>query len=239
MTDCFNKTTKHRFGNPDEPSYIKFGAARDKDPKFNIRSGQLKLLGWVNSGLFIWVFIWMSCTGQRSKHFLNRRLGKSSMRSRNNVEPLAGRSRCVHSPIPSWSPSDKWLLQSLSFLWAGFPRVIGSFLGSRATCCLVEYNSVAQTVTRKHGAFAPSFRLFTFLLSNKAVADGAIAFYLDHIVSVRVARWTYGTEYHICYNPSNPQHAARSETIFTFPSGTRYVPKAFRAMLEKVRFHIY
>ena len=51
MTDCFDKTTKHRFTNPDEPSYIKFGSTRDKDPNFNIRAGQLKLPGWVNFGL--------------------------------------------------------------------------------------------------------------------------------------------------------------------------------------------
>jgi len=45
MISYFDKTTKHRFRNSDEPSYIKFGATRDKDPNFDIRSGQLKLPG--------------------------------------------------------------------------------------------------------------------------------------------------------------------------------------------------
>ena len=45
MAGCFNKTTKVRFRNPDEPSYIKFGTPRDKDLVFNIQVGRLKLLG--------------------------------------------------------------------------------------------------------------------------------------------------------------------------------------------------
>jgi hypothetical protein len=47
MTSIFDKSTKLRFRNPDEPSYIKFGGVRDKDPGVGIRSGQLKLLGSV------------------------------------------------------------------------------------------------------------------------------------------------------------------------------------------------
>jgi hypothetical protein len=42
---CFDKTTKFRFRNSDEPQYIKFGEPRDNDPSYNIRFGQLKLLG--------------------------------------------------------------------------------------------------------------------------------------------------------------------------------------------------
>ena len=45
MTSCFDKTTKLRFRNPGEPSYIKFGGVRDKDLAVGIRSGQLKLPG--------------------------------------------------------------------------------------------------------------------------------------------------------------------------------------------------
>ena len=45
----FDKTTKLRFRNADEPQYIKFGTIRDKDPQLNIRSGQLKLLGYASN----------------------------------------------------------------------------------------------------------------------------------------------------------------------------------------------
>jgi hypothetical protein len=45
MTDIFDGTTKLRFRNPEDPSYIKFGTVRDKDPQRDIRNGQLKLSG--------------------------------------------------------------------------------------------------------------------------------------------------------------------------------------------------
>lgn len=45
IVGCFDKTTKLRFRNSEEPQYIKFGGARDNDPSCNIRFGQLKLLG--------------------------------------------------------------------------------------------------------------------------------------------------------------------------------------------------
>jgi len=179
MTDCFDKTTKHRFGNPDEPSYIKFGAARDKDPKFNIRSGQLKLLGSEVEALF-------------------------EPSAREIINAIEEQRRAASKTISS------------VFLVGGFSA--SDWLFSRLERYLLPHG---MQFCRPDSH------------ANKAVADGAIAFYLDHIVSVRVARWTYGTEYLMCYIPSNPQHAARSETIITFPSGRRYIPKAFRAMLEK------
>ena len=45
IVECFDKSTKLRFRNSDEPQYIKFGGARDNDPDCNIRFGQLKLMG--------------------------------------------------------------------------------------------------------------------------------------------------------------------------------------------------
>ena len=44
---CFDKTTKLRFRKVNEPQYIKFGSTRDNDEAYNIRFGQLKLMGWV------------------------------------------------------------------------------------------------------------------------------------------------------------------------------------------------
>ena len=46
----FDKTTKLRFRDPEEPQFIKFGTLRDKDPRVGIRSGQIKLNGWVSMG---------------------------------------------------------------------------------------------------------------------------------------------------------------------------------------------
>jgi len=45
IVDCFDKTTKLRFRNSDEPQFIKFGGTKDNDESCNIRFGQLKLLG--------------------------------------------------------------------------------------------------------------------------------------------------------------------------------------------------
>jgi len=45
IVECFDKTTKLRFRNSDEPQFIKFGGARDNDQNCNIRFGKLKLLG--------------------------------------------------------------------------------------------------------------------------------------------------------------------------------------------------
>ena len=45
MTNEFDKTTKLRFSNPAEPSYIRFGTVKDRDLAYNIKSGQLKLPG--------------------------------------------------------------------------------------------------------------------------------------------------------------------------------------------------
>ena len=47
IATCFDKTTKPRFRNVDEPQYIKFGGARDNDATSDIRFGQMKLTGYV------------------------------------------------------------------------------------------------------------------------------------------------------------------------------------------------
>ncbi|KAG1864473.1 hypothetical protein C8R48DRAFT_601941 [Suillus tomentosus] len=52
MTDIFDRTTKVRFRNPEDPSYIKFGTLYDKDPQHDIRNGQLKLSGQDVAKLF-------------------------------------------------------------------------------------------------------------------------------------------------------------------------------------------
>jgi hypothetical protein len=46
---CFDKTTKLRFNNDQQPQYIKFGGTRDNDASCNIRFGQLKLAGYVHT----------------------------------------------------------------------------------------------------------------------------------------------------------------------------------------------
>jgi hypothetical protein len=45
----FDKTTKLRFRDAEEPQFIKFGSLKDKDPRVGIRSGQIRLNGWVST----------------------------------------------------------------------------------------------------------------------------------------------------------------------------------------------
>ena len=45
MMEQFEKATKATFRNPNDPSFIRFGSMRDRDDKFGIRSGQLRVEG--------------------------------------------------------------------------------------------------------------------------------------------------------------------------------------------------
>ena len=55
-----------------------------------------------------------------------------------------------------------------------------------------------------------SARSIHVCIRNKAVAVGAISYYLDHFVVGRILRYTYGTEASIDYDPSDPEHRRRS-----------------------------
>jgi len=64
---------------------------------------------------------------------------------------------------------------------------------------------------------------------NKAVADGAISYYLDHFVKTRVTKLTYGTHIDIDYHPKNPEH--RKRPTFTAVSGAKQITNVFRVLL--------
>jgi len=56
----------------------------------------------------------------------------------------------------------------------------------------------------------PKFRSIYVWTRSKAVADGAISYYLDKFVVSRIVRYTYGTPASIRYDPSDPEHRGRS-----------------------------
>jgi len=76
---------------------------------------------------------------------------------------------------------------------------------------------------------------FYFILKifrNKAVSDGAISFYLHHIVKTRVSKVTYGTFCDVLYDPNNPNHRARD--VFTCHiSGVTRIKGFFDIILPK------
>ncbi|THG96744.1 hypothetical protein EW026_g5140 [Hermanssonia centrifuga] len=69
--------------------------------------------------------------------------------------------------------------------------------------------------------------------TNKAVAEGAVSHYLQHFVSVRVARLTYGAACCVDFDGADNDHSLRAGNIFYLPSGRLMVPDAFRVIIEK------
>ncbi|KAG8913582.1 hypothetical protein FRC00_002091 [Tulasnella sp. 408] len=68
----------------------------------------------------------------------------------------------------------------------------------------------------------------------KAVAHGGVAFYLDRNVTERTMRHTYGVSLRPWFNPSNPEHQARSHASEKDPiSGITYLDGGFFALVKK------
>ena len=70
---------------------------------------------------------------------------------------------------------------------------------------------------------------------NKAVAIGAVSYYIDRFVTTRVSKFTYGVSCDITYNPSYPAHAMRFDKSYVDAVGKTYVRGAFATMLTRVR----
>ncbi|KAF8638101.1 hypothetical protein AX17_002441 [Amanita inopinata Kibby_2008] len=68
---------------------------------------------------------------------------------------------------------------------------------------------------------------------NKAVAEGAVSFHIDHFVSTRVSKFTYGTEVSIIYNSNYQEHSARKPSSYIALNGQREIPGAFSVILTK------
>jgi len=69
---------------------------------------------------------------------------------------------------------------------------------------------------------------------NKAVADGAVSFYIDHCVGVRIATATYGIECLTSFDENDLEHVARSNKAIFRPSGRIVLPDYFDVILQKV-----
>ncbi|KZT65645.1 hypothetical protein DAEQUDRAFT_676500 [Daedalea quercina L-15889] len=69
--------------------------------------------------------------------------------------------------------------------------------------------------------------------TSKAVAEGALWFYLDHRVRARVARHTYGSACNVHYDPLNPEHLRRKHLTITNAAGATMVRFAFATIAQK------
>jgi hypothetical protein len=70
--------------------------------------------------------------------------------------------------------------------------------------------------------------------SNKAVAVGAVSFHVDHFVTGRIAKFTYGTSGGILYQPFNPEHVKREKKAYLNAAGDKRIGDHFTAMLSRV-----
>ena len=71
---------------------------------------------------------------------------------------------------------------------------------------------------------------------NRAVASGAVLFYLDNFVASRLARATYGTTVCTVFDIDDPHHLQRRAGIVLRPVTSEWVlPDLFAPILYKVR----
>lgn len=70
--------------------------------------------------------------------------------------------------------------------------------------------------------------------SNKAVAEGAISFHIDHFVSTRVAKFTYGAMILAPFVPTRADHQQRAFKKFTHIDGEVCLSDIFDPILRKV-----
>ncbi|KAJ7057214.1 hypothetical protein C8F01DRAFT_1061528 [Mycena amicta] len=179
IAECFDQTTKLKFRNPEEFSYIKFGTLRDQDPAFNIVNGQMKLPGTVIATFF-----------QPSIDAIVR-----------SVE-----QQCAVSKVPI----------SSVLLVGGFAASewLFSELKQRLSVWGLDVSRPESHV-------------------NKAVSDGAVSFYLDHYVSARFSKDTYGIKMRVPYEPSNSEHSRRSHLRFINANGEEFISNTFASILRR------
>ncbi|KAG6918264.1 hypothetical protein DXG01_015638 [Tephrocybe rancida] len=151
IASCFDKTTKLRFSNIDEPQYVKFGRPSDRCEALGISCGQIRING-------LSVFL-----------------------------------------IGGFSASN-WLYQTLK--------------------------------ASLHASGLELLRPDSHL--NKAVADGAVSYYIDHLVKARVSKYTYGIASYTPYNIANVEHRRRLASVFTDSDGVDNVQHIFSPILPKV-----
>ncbi|KIJ08850.1 hypothetical protein PAXINDRAFT_88270 [Paxillus involutus ATCC 200175] len=179
MKDIFDTTTKLRFRDPGDPQYIRFGAMRDKAPRYDIRSGQLKL------------------AGEDVARFFEPSVEEIA-------EAFEKQRKATATPI------------KYAFLIGGYAT--SDFLYRRL---------------QNHPVFSDLHLCRPASHVNKAVADGAVSFYIDHLVTSRMFWSTYGIECLHDYDPNLADHREREATRFVSVSGHMMLPKGFSSILIK------
>jgi hypothetical protein len=108
---------------------------------------------------------------------------------------------------------------------------------SRAGALAWVFRSAAQ-MDRRQCLFLPEVTpsTHTFLPSTKAVANGALAWYLDNSVSARINKYHYGTEISTPWISSDPEINSRPR--ITDASGELVVTGAWSSIVAQVNLQV-
>ena len=91
-----------------------------------------------------------------------------------------------------------------------------------------------RQITCMFGIGTPALLWYLFSTSNRAIADGAVSFYIHHLSSTRVAKLTYGIRCDVVFDSSRADHVSRENTKFLNLSGCWMLPNAFMSIVKKV-----
>ncbi|KAI0704720.1 hypothetical protein C8Q76DRAFT_181174 [Earliella scabrosa] len=69
--------------------------------------------------------------------------------------------------------------------------------------------------------------------TNKAVAQGAVSFYIEHFVTARVMKVTYGADILVDFDDTNAEHRARRHAKVVRPSGRVMLRNGFSTILKQ------
>jgi hypothetical protein len=105
----------------------------------------------------------------------------------------------------------------------------------------IAFTSEGLNVSRPDGHLCVSLLLkvpwsgTNLLISNKAVADGGVSFYIDHFVTARFSKFAYGIKIHKEYDASNTEHRRRKNSTFMTSAGYLGIRGIFSVILPQVR----
>ncbi|KAK7056951.1 hypothetical protein VNI00_002669 [Paramarasmius palmivorus] len=177
----FDRTTKLRFTDASQTSFVRFGGWNDHEPALNINHGKLLVSG-DDMRLFFEESVQSIMTTaeqqiQAAYDDFNKPIEESLHRADSFVAFLVG-----------GFATNEWLYSNL------------------------------KTHLEQLGVLL--LRPETYV--NKATANGAIDYFLDNFVSVRMSRYTYGIEFERTYEPGNQEHRPRRHTRYRALSGWQF-----------------
>ncbi|KAI6017318.1 hypothetical protein BKA83DRAFT_4326647 [Pisolithus microcarpus] len=68
---------------------------------------------------------------------------------------------------------------------------------------------------------------------NKAVADGGVSYFIDHLVTTRVSKYACGIRCHLRYDSNDEEHRQRSSQVFHDVDGSQHLRNSFSIILPK------